>query len=223
MDLSLLSSALLIGLFGSGHCLVMCGGIACAPSFTRAGAEAIGPLLLFNAGRIGGYTLIGTLAGLFGEGLAFSPTLLVVLRSSAAVLLILMGLHIGQWWSGVVVIERVGEPLWKRLAPVAVRLRQSRSRLAPLGLGLLWGWLPCGLVYSALVWALTSADSTTAALLMLFFGLGTLPSMISAGLFAYQFRRLLSHAGTRRVFGALMIVMGLWTLPQMQTLIGLHH
>jgi sulfite exporter TauE/SafE len=223
MELSLLFSATMIGIFGSGHCLAMCGGIACAPSFTGQGTGSLAPIFLFNGGRITGYVLIGALAGLLGQTLAVSPDILILLRTIAALLLIAMGLYVAQWWSGITFIEKIGVPVWNKLSPVATSLRHSKSALAPFGLGLLWGWLPCGLVYSALSWSIASAEARTSAILMLFFGLGTLPSMLSAGVFSFQFRKWLSHRNTRRFFGVLMILMGLWTLPALRILAGFHH
>ncbi|MBK8973020.1 MAG: sulfite exporter TauE/SafE family protein [Hahellaceae bacterium] len=213
MDPTLAISAILVGIFGSAHCLAMCGGIACAPSFTGKGPGSPQSILLFNGGRLASYTLIGSLAGLLGHALALNPDVIVMFRSFAALLMIGMGLYIAQWWNGITVIEKVGLPLWSHLAPLAQRLRRQSHPLAPLLLGGIWGWLPCGLVYSALTWSVSSAEPGMAALLMLCFGLGTLPSMVSAGLFAYHIRQWLSRPNTRRVFGVLIISMGIWTFP----------
>lgn len=216
MDLSLAVSGLLVGIFGSAHCLAMCGGIACAPSFAGKGPGAPGAVLLFNLGRILSYTAIGAIAGLLGHALSPSATTIVLFRSLAGLLMIGMGLYIAQWWNGITLIEKAGVPIWSRLAPLAQRLRRQQHPLSPLLLGTLWGWLPCGLVYSALTWSFSSADSKMAALLMFCFGLGTLPSMISAGLFAYHLRQWLANPATRRVFGIMIMLMGLWTIPFIQ-------
>ena len=213
MDLLLYSGALLIGLFGSGHCLAMCGGIACAPAMASKERAAIQPILLFNGGRILGYTLIGVLAGIIGHSLGEVTEIGKALRIVAGLLLIGMGLYVAGWWAGVAHIEKLGAGIWARLSPSAQKLRQSENPLAPIGLGVLWGWLPCGLVYSALTWALSSAEPVKAGLLMFFFGLGTLPSMLSAGLFSYHFRQFLARADVRKAAGILLILMGLWTFP----------
>lgn len=215
-------SALLIGLFGSGHCLAMCGGIACAPAMARHGNTVLA-ILLFNSGRLLGYALVGLLAGLIGQSLSVSPLLLETLRTLAGALLVAMGLYVGQWWLGITRVERVGAGLWKHLAPAATRLRQSPHSWSPLALGVLWGWLPCGLVYSALTWSMAQGSATQSALLMAAFGVGTLPSMLSAGLFSYQIRRWLSRQDVRRLAGVLMILMGLWTVPLTQRALGLSH
>ena len=254
-DVMLFSSAMMIGLMGSSHCLSMCGGIASAQSFSQGARQtttqeterknhleipvsnndelainnasnisvAIGTppsrsvlvpqLLTFNAGRIISYTFIGFLAGVIGATLALNSQLLVLLRTVAALMLILMGLYVGQWWQGLTRIEAIGNRLWQRLSPLASRLRQRSGLQATLLLGMLWGWLPCGLVFSALTWSMSSADPAMASLLMFGFGLGTLPSMLSAGLFAYQLRRLFSKLSLRRVFAIILILFGLWSLP----------
>ncbi|OZG73740.1 hypothetical protein BTA51_07970 [Hahella sp. CCB-MM4] len=231
VDVALFLSALLIGLMGSGHCLGMCGGIASAHSFnldndtrsTPSGAIAtsatsgrqglLGPLLIFNLGRLTSYTIIGFLAGTIGAALALNMTALIILRSIAGTLLIMMGLYVGQWWSGLVHIEKLGSKLWRLLTPLSNRLRGKSGPGAGFFLGMIWGWLPCGLVYSALAWAMSSADSNRAAMLMFGFGLGTLPSMLAAGLFAYHLRRWLSRLSVRRVFAVGLIIFGIWSLP----------
>ncbi|ABC29093.1 uncharacterized conserved protein [Hahella chejuensis KCTC 2396] len=214
-ELLLIANAFLIGLFGSGHCIAMCGGIAGAQSFAQGGdgSPRASWLFLFNFGRLSSYALIGLFAGLLGEALALSDTLLVALRTLAAVMIILMGLYVGQWWMGLTHIERLGGRLWSRISPLSKSLGERQGPHISFALGLLWGWLPCGLVYSALAWSMSNADASLSALLMFCFGLGTLPSMLAAGLFAYHLRRWLSNLSVRRVFGALLILFGLWTLP----------
>ena len=236
-EITLFITAILIGLMGSGHCLGMCGGIAGAHSFSATDAAtqrdegliastnpaavqspSMGPALwqiltVFNLGRISSYALIGFLAGILGSAIALNVTALILLRTLAAVMLILMGLYVGQWWSGLVRVERLGAGLWRVLSPKAERLRQKKGLLAQFTLGMIWGWLPCGLVYSALTWSMTSADPKMAALLMAGFGLGTLPSMLAAGLFAYHLRRWFSRLPVRRTFAVGLIVFGLWSLP----------
>jgi len=253
----LFTSAVLIGLMGSSHCLSMCGGIASAQSFSqgtyqsgsdtkadnnssshdqqnlavditdtgmKGSASAIvsqppgrafllPQLLTFNGGRLLSYTLIGLLAGAIGATLAMNSTLFVLLRGLAAMMLILMGLYVGQWWAGLGKIERLGAKLWQKLSPVANQFRQSNGLKATFALGMLWGWLPCGLVYSALTWSMSSADPKLAGLLMFGFGVGTLPSMMAAGLFAYQLRRIFSKLSVRRVFASILIIFGIWSLP----------
>lgn len=203
--LSLLTAATL-GLFGSGHCVGMCGGIAAA-----LGARSRGQLLAYNSGRLLSYTLLGLLAGTAGAVLANSPTLNLALRLLAALLLIAMGLYVSGWWPLLARLEHALQPLWQRVAPLANRWLREASIGPALGAGLLWGLLPCGLIYSTLLWAGTAAEPGESALLMLAFGVGTLPAMLVVGAMGRQLNRLLQAARLRRVMGALLMVFGLWT------------
>lgn len=214
-------AAFLVGLLGSTHCIGMCGGISASLSMALPTGRGfrwrqLGYLLCFNGGRIGSYVLLTSLLAFFsttavGELKALGP----VLRSIAAALLILMGLSIGQWWQGISAVERVGAPLWRRLSPLTGKLLPIRHAHQSLMLGVLWGWLPCGLVYSTLAWAALQPTVPQAMLTMLFFGLGTLPSMLLTGMAAQSLQRLRANPIFRRFAGVLMIGFGIWTIPWM--------
>ena len=204
-----LVAALLMALAGSGHCIMMCGGIAGA----FAGHVNTSQLLLYNFGRISAYTMAGAIVGAAFAGVAeLTANGLIVLRLLAAFVLICFGLYLGQWWFGLRYLERLGKPLWQRMQPFAIKLRQQRSYPALFGAGMLWGWLPCGLVYSALSWSAVSGSAGQGALLMLAFGLGTLPSMFAFGWLSRHLQQLLRSLGFRQLMGAAMIIYGIWTL-----------
>ena len=204
-----LVAALLMGLAGAGHCLMMCGGIAGA----FAGKVSTTQLLVYNLGRITSYAIAGALLGAaVGEVAAFSGYGLITLRILAALVLILFGLYLGQWWFGLRHIERLGQPFWQRVQPLAKRFRQQQSYPTLYIAGLFWGWLPCGLVYSALSWAAISGSATQGALYMASFGLGTLPAMFAFGWFSRTLQHFLRSHGFRQLMGAIMIVYGIWTL-----------
>lgn len=214
-------SAFLIGLLGSTHCLSMCGGISASLSMALPvgkGFRLRQSLLLiaFNSGRIGSYTLIATLVAILSTSAANQwAELGIILRSIAGMLLIFMGLSMGKWWQGIRYVERIGAPLWKRLSPFTRRLLPVNHAGQALALGALWGWLPCGLVYSTLGWAALQPTVGSAALTMMFFGLGTLPSMLATGYAANWISGLKSNQMFRKFTGALLILFGLWTLPLM--------
>jgi hypothetical protein len=214
-------SAFLIGLLGSTHCLSMCGGISASLSMALPvgkGFRLRQSLLLiaFNSGRIGSYALIATLVAILSTSAANQwAELGIILRSIAGILLIFMGLSMGQWWQGIRYVERIGAPLWKRLSPFTRRLLPVNHAGQALALGALWGWLPCGLVYSTLGWAALQPTIGSAALTMMFFGLGTLPSMLATGYAASWISGLKSNQMFRKFTGALLILFGLWTLPLM--------
>lgn len=210
-----LLSALMLGLLGGGHCLGMCGGLMGALTLAIPAERRhhrLRLLVAYNAGRILSYTTAGLLLGLAGWALASGP-LATVMRSIAGLLLIAMGLYLAGWWSGLTRIEVLGRGLWRHLQPITRRCMPITSAPRALVLGGLWGWLPCGLVYSTLLWAASQGDALRSAALMLAFGLGTLPVLLATGLAAERLVSLLRRRGVRIAGGLLVILFGLWTLP----------
>ncbi|HEK1011541.1 TPA: sulfite exporter TauE/SafE family protein [Pseudomonas putida] len=213
--LPLLGSALVLGLLGGGHCLGMCGGLMGAltlaiPPEQRGRRARL--LLAYNLGRILSYACAGLLLGLAGWAVASSPAAMA-LRVVAALLLIAMGLYLAGWWSGLTRIEALGRGLWRHIQPMASRLLPVSSLPRALLLGALWGWLPCGLVYSTLLWAASQGNAGYSAALMLAFGLGTWPVLLATGLAAEQVNSLLRRRSVRMAGGLLVILFGVWTLP----------
>ncbi|WP_122468229.1 sulfite exporter TauE/SafE family protein [Pseudomonas viridiflava] len=211
----LLFSALVLGLLGGGHCLGMCGGLMGALTLAiprEQRARRMQLLMAYNLGRIVSYAIAGFFSGLVGWAVANSPGA-TTLRVVAALLLIAMGLYLAGWWSGLTRIERLGRGLWRYLQPFATRLLPISSIPRALLLGALWGWLPCGLVYSTLLWAASQGNAIDSALLMLAFGLGTWPVLLATGLAAERNTALLRRRSVRTAGGMLVILFGLWTLP----------
>lgn len=206
--------AILIGLLGATHCVGMCGGIAASVSMSQDDSRRGIPLVIaYNIGRISSYAVAGALIGLLGYQLS-SGGVGILLRTLAGVLLILMGLYVAQWWQILTRLERAGGVLWRYLRPLASRLLPADTLPKALLLGGLWGWLPCGLVYTTLLWAGTAGgDSLTSASLMLVFGIGTLPALLTSALLARQLKQLLQRSGVRQGAGLLVILFGLATLP----------
>lgn len=214
-------AAFVIGLLGSTHCLGMCGGISASLSMSLPVGRGFrlrqtNMLLAFNGGRIASYVVIATLIAMLSVGATSAwSSLGPVLRTLAGLLLILMGLSMGQWWNGIRHIERFGGPVWKRLQPLTGKLLPVRHPLQALFLGTLWGWLPCGLVYSTLGWASLQPTVPSAAATMFFFGLGTLPSMLGTGMAATWIQALRTSRWFRQIAGAAMVIFGVWTVPWM--------
>lgn len=210
--LLLLSSACVLGFMSSGHCLGMCGGIACALGLQQH-PHPKAALLLYQAGRITTYTL---LALIFGATLQHTlhkfPLLSPWLRSIAGVLLLAMALHIANWWSGVTQLEKIGARWWRPLQTLAKPLLPAQQYWQIFTLGLLWGWLPCALVYSTLTWAASQANALQAAALMLFFGLGTTPALLASGIFAQNIKHVLQQQKWRYVIAFLLALCALWTI-----------
>ncbi|MEN5037447.1 sulfite exporter TauE/SafE family protein [Pseudomonas sp. TWI929] len=213
--LPLLGSALILGLLGGGHCLGMCGGLMGALTLAippEQRGKRLRLLLAYNLGRIFSYACAGLLLGLAGWAVASSPAALA-LRVVAALLLIAMGLYLAGWWSGLTRIEALGRGLWRHIQPLASRLLPVSSLPRALLLGALWGWLPCGLVYSTLLWAASQGNAGYSAALMLAFGVGTWPVLLATGLAAERVNALLRRRSVRVAGGVLVILFGIWTMP----------
>lgn len=218
MDLSILFTAFTIGLLSSLHCLGMCGGIAGAltmslPDEIRRDHQR---LLIYagayNLGRLGSYTIAGAVVGAFGAGLLQVFNLgygHMLLRGLGFAVLCGVGLYVAGWFPSYAFIEGVGAPLWRRIAPIGGSLLPARSPGQALLYGAVWGWLPCGLIYSALIFAFTSGDPVKGALVMISFGLGTLPAMMAAGMLSRWTVSLDRMSFVRRLIGMSIIVMAL--------------
>ncbi|TBW10728.1 sulfite exporter TauE/SafE family protein [Azotobacter chroococcum] len=222
----LLVSATILGLLGGGHCLGMCGGLMGALTLAippEHRTRRLWLLLAYNLGRILSYATAGLLIGLGGWAVANSPAA-IALRIVAALLLIAMGLYLTGWWSGLTRLEALGQGLWRRLQPAASRLLPVDSLPRALLLGAVWGWLPCGLVYSTLLWAASQGSALDSALLMLAFGLGTWPVLLATGLAAERLTAWLRQRHVRIAGGLLVILFGFWSLPgPHQTWLTGHH
>lgn len=202
-----LLSAALIGLISAGHCLGMCGGVTLALGLHSRG---IGTLLLYNLGRISTYGLLGLL---IGAGLHWLPPAATpVLRLIAAALLVLIALYYLNIKPWITQLEKLALPLWRQLQPLARRWLPLRHPLQAYPVGLVWGLLPCGLVYTALGYAATQADALRSGALMLAFGVGTLPAMLATGAFSQQLNGWLRRPATRAAIGALLLVFALWLI-----------
>jgi len=134
------------------------------------------------------------------------------LQGLAALVLVSIGLYLAGWFPRFAGIEAMGAPLWKRLEPLGRRLLPVRSPAAALVFGAIWGWLPCGLVYSALLWTTTTGGGANGALTMLAFGAGTLPGVMSAGVFTGWLARVTRLPYVRQGLGVLLIVMAVISL-----------
>lgn len=210
-----LLGAFVVGLLGGVHCAGMCGGIVGALSFGVQGGRSLSILLAYNLGRIGSYTLAGGLMGALGfyfSGLLPVQNAQRVLLTLAALFLILMGLYLAGWWNGLSKVEQAGGVLWRRIEPIGRRLLPVRSVAQALPLGALWGWLPCGLVYSALVWTVSAGGAVEGAMLMFAFGLGTLPNLLLMGVAANQLSRWVRNPVVRALAGLLVVGFGLMLL-----------
>lgn len=214
MDLDFFS-AFIIGFLGGGHCISMCGGITTmlTSALPNKQKSKLPYLLSYNFGRILSYTLIGAIAGFTGslaiKSIGFP---IVVLKIFAGIFLILLGLYIGQWLMWLTKVEFIGKKLWKILSPISKKLIPIDNVKKSLFLGMLWGWLPCGLVYSTLTWSLASGSALQGALIMTFFGLGTLPALLTISFGIINLKQILQNILFRQLMALLLIFYGIITL-----------
>ena len=218
--LPLIGGAALLALAGMVHCVGMCGGIGTALTFTipeaqRRGARLWAWQLLFAGGRVGSYTLLGALAGALGGRLlnllpAGGPAWPALF---SGLLMVLLAWHFLGNGRALQVLERPGAALWRWLKPARSALIPVDRPHKALALGMLWGLLPCGLVYSALLLAATSAGAGGGALVMLVFGAITVAPVSIAGVAGGQLRHLRGPAA-RRVAGVATLGLALWFLAQ---------
>ena len=213
-----LGAALLAGIAASGHCIGMCGGIAGALAMRNQQSGTgtrLGMALAYNLARIASYAVAGGIAGLLGRTLLNAvdvKPLSVAFRVLAGLIMLAAAGRLLFGWRILDPIESAGSGLWRRLAPWAGRQGRSGRIGGAIGLGLAWGWLPCGMTYSMLLLAATTASAVTGAGVMLAFGLGTLPSMVTATLAFERIARGLSRrASLRAIAGTLLLAFGLWT------------
>ena len=215
---TMLVTALIVGLLGGVHCLGMCGGVVGALSFNLKPEVQVSlwrmmlPYhLAYNLGRINSYMVIGALFGFLGSSMVSLASFLPAqqaLQVFAGIFMLLLGFYIGGWWNGVVVVEKLGQVVWQRLQPIVKRITVVQNFYQAWLYGLVWGWLPCGLVYSMLIMALSAGGALEGALVMLAFGLGTLPNLLLMGSFAFFFTRLSRNTLVKQIAGGLILLMG---------------
>lgn len=211
-----LINAFLLGFLGSSHCVVMCGGFLQALQLGMAQqskAQQFKQQLSLSLGRLSTYSLFGAIAGTLGYlALSWQAALLPWLRLGSGLILLVMALYISRIWVGIQWLERQGAWLWQRLQPYGRRLLPINSSIKAYGYGVVWGFLPCGLVYTSLSWSIASASPWLGASWMLAFGIGTLPAVLAMGSMAVhiqQWRQLWYI----RMFTALLLAgFGLYTI-----------
>lgn len=205
-----------VGLLGGVHCLGMCGSIVGILTGQLPKDGARWPFhLAYNSGRIASYTVAGALVGAIGQaGLLLRDVVPVqhLLFALSSLMLVALGLYLAGIWNMVRRIEQAGSVLWQRIQPLTRLVFPITSPLRALLLGMLWGWLPCGLVYSVLVTALASGNPQSGALIMLAFGLGTLPNLLAIGLFWERCRRWVQSPRVRLLAGLIVMAFGVYGL-----------
>lgn len=229
-----LTIVFLMGLLGGVHCLGMCGGVvalltSALPESLRSNPKKTSLYHLnYNTGRVLSYILMGVLFGLAGELLSNMLKMSMldyVLRIFSGLLMVLVGLYIANWYAGIQVLEKIGAKLWAKLQPISQRFLPVTSLKGAFLVGLLWGGIPCGLVYGALSFATLSGSAVQGGLIMLAFGLGTLPSLLLMAGFSSKLSEAIKKPLVRKFSGTLIIALGIWALwmPAKSLILDLQH
>lgn len=209
-------TAFLLGLFSTVHCIAMCGSVIGAltlslPVEVRENQRKMFPYVFnYNLGRLLSYAIAGAIVGLLSSPLAMFDGH-ILLRYLSVFVMISMGLYLAGWFPKFARMERLGGPIWKLLQPIGQKLLPVKTHSQAFFLGMVWGWLPCGLVYAALVAAATAGDPVKASFVMLSFGAGTLPAVMGAGLFTGFLASLARMKHLRKIAGISIILMALAT------------
>jgi sulfite exporter TauE/SafE len=214
LDPAVLSTAFLAGLLGSGHCFGMCGGIAAGLGAMSRG-RAVLPALQFNLARLASYAVLGLIAAIVLSGVSALVPIGRWLRLLTALMILMIGLKFLFNVRGIEFIERGGAGLWRKILPFALKAGNRQDWIGRLLLGFCWGFLPCGLVYTVLMTAASTANPVSGALTMLTFGVGTLPSMLGLTVAAPALSSFLEDRTVRRVIGFALVVLAFWTLVMM--------
>lgn len=227
----------MVGLMGSVHCIGMCGGVVSAfsagsgrrvipiASGITQGAVLARPAVLdeglrvlaYNAGRLASYATAGAIAGGVAQGaraLAFMSSLQLILYWMANLMLVALGLYLMGTWRGLAHLESAGQLVWRRIQPLTKRLLPVDTAGKAFALGGLWGWVPCGMVYSVLLSAMLSGSAGNGAAVMLAFGAGTLPMLLGLGMAGARLQRLARSNRVRMAVGPLVLAFGLLGLAR---------
>lgn len=220
LEHSFLLVAFLMGTFSSTHCLHMCGVIvgtltlSLKPEIRENKAQLFSFVLSYNVGRITSYTIGGFLIGIL-ESIITSPLEethgQVLMKLLSAAVMTGAGLYIAGWLPKFSYIEKAGSSFWKILEPFGRKLIPVESRKHAFLFGIIWGWLPCGLVYTALALAATSGSFIKSALVMMAFGLGTLPAVLGAGIMVGIISRLLRMQGVKQTVGIMLVALAIFS------------
>lgn len=202
-------TAMLIGLLSSGHCLSMCGGIVAALSLKKNIKTNHFYHIAYNVGRIISYSTIAlfvNILGYFFFELGGYYTFLFKILSN--LVLIIIGLHITNISNSIFLIDSLLLYVWKFILKIISKIKPSRNILYALILGFLWGYIPCGLIYSTIIWSVGFESIVKSSVLMIFFGIGTLPSMLLVGILSVKFNKIFCNALVKYVAGSFIILFG---------------
>lgn len=212
---SALFAVMIAGFLSSWHCFAMCGGIVGVLSQAeqeKTKRQRIIAWILYNGGRLTTYAIAGFIAGLLGNkvlsvfSLATAQTLGAYLSGG---FIIALGLYLGRWWQGLLFLERFGMRFWQALNPIKLKFFSKTNGFGLYVKGLIWGWLPCGLVYSMLIWSVTTGNPYQGSLMMFAFGLSTLPAIFLMAYVNQSFLQSKTSIAIKKVLSVLLVLFGI--------------
>jgi len=207
-----------IGLFGSTHCIGMCGGILSALSIAISNKQSNNKknkyCILYNIGRISMYVIIFIILSIISNLLdkATSEITIKILRIISGFLLVIIGLYLSNFWSGIIYLEKVGLFFWNSISILIKFIVPVNSYIKAYILGLIWGLIPCGLVYTTILLALVNTNFNFSLVLIIFFGIGTLPAMMMTGIIYTKYSFLFLDKNIKYFFGIFIILFGIWNI-----------
>jgi len=204
-------AAALAGLLGGGHCIAMCGPLLLA---TRLGRRPM-LLVMANLGRIASYALAGALVAGASQQLGRISAIRLDhpgWRWALGAMILLSGIQLCGWWRGLHQLEAVIGPLWRRLSLRFKGFIPPQTPFQALCFGLLWGWLPCGLVYGVLLWALLQPTALQGSAIMVVFGLSTVPLLAIGAWSGEALLTRVPRARLTQITGYILILLGLFTI-----------
>jgi len=177
------------------------------------GASAVPYTLAYNMGRIASYTIAGAITGALGKIASdFVPLASYVLSLFSGVMLLLLACYLGKWWTGLTLLESAGKGLFSKLQPLSKRFLPFKTPFSAIPYGFIWGWLPCGLVYSTLTWSLAAGNALQGAGIMFFFGLGTLPTLLAASAGSQYLVSTFQQSGVRQLIASIMAIYAIYLI-----------
>jgi sulfite exporter TauE/SafE len=223
---ALLATAFVVGLLGGVHCMTMCGGVVAAlglrsPGGGPAGRSSVLRQLGYNGGRLATYAGLGAVAGALGALGLRTPDarpVQIALLVAANAVVVLLGLSVAGLARATRFLESAGSLVWRVVRRLGGRIVPADSAAGAVAAGLVWGFLPCGLVYGVLATAVAAGSAARGALVMAAFGAGTLPNLLAAGLAAETLRRLVRGPRVRMAAGAAIVLIGLIGLVRLPQL-----
>jgi uncharacterized protein len=229
----MLLSAWLVGALGGMHCVAMCGGFLAATGTRDAGDTTRAPLLpavtvlrrelAYHGGRVATYALLGAAFGVAGAAAMNAAALAPLQRVfylAANLMLILLGLRLAGRWTQIRLLQSAGARMFGAVVPAIQPLLRRPGLTGRVALGLVWGLVPCALVYSVLPLALFAGGPLQGAAVMLAFGIGTTPNLFAMGMLLRRSRGWLDAKAFRATAAVLLVAFGLLGLWRVYTADG---